>query len=115
MKYQLHLLPSDQALVLSAMEEQREKLSGYDKSMFNIAYRNVCEQKEHDGMSFKYIITALIESDSDTDDLILWVEQTFKRHQKVNSPKKKGKLLNRKELLSMSKPLKGVMQLISQH
>lgn len=103
MKFPLHLLPSDRKVVLSAMDEYMEHLGGQELKMFDIAYQNVFEQKEHDGMSFKYIISALIESDSDTDDLILWVEHAFKRHQRINGPKKKGKFIKQDELLSFGR------------
>lgn len=109
MKSQLHLLTCDWSLVVEAMEDYRKNLGGYELYMFDIAYRNVYNQKEHDGQSFKYIIAALTESDSDTDNLILWVENALVRHQRINGPRNKGTLLSRAELMSL--PLKGVMRI----
>jgi hypothetical protein len=91
MKFPLHLLPSDWVTVLTAMEDYRITLSGYELKMFDIAYQNVYEQKEHDGMEFTYIIRAL--QYSNVLDLVLWVEHTMKRHQKINGPRLKGVML----------------------
>lgn len=71
----------DWSLVVEAMEEHKKNLNGYDLKMFEIAYQNVYHDKEHDGLSFKYIIDALEESG--LEDLVLWVEHTFRRHQKI--------------------------------
>ncbi|WP_416729238.1 hypothetical protein [Fictibacillus sp. JL2B1089] len=88
MKFPLHLLMCDWSLVVGAMEEYKKNLNGYELKMFEIAHQNVYNDKEHDGMSFKYIIVALKESG--LDDLVLWVEHAFKRHQKINGPRLKG-------------------------
>jgi hypothetical protein len=91
MKFPLHLLPSDWVTVLTAMEDYRRTLSGYDLKMFEVAYQNVYDRKEHDGMEFTYIIRAL--QYSNVLDLVLWVEHTMKRHQKINGPRLKGVML----------------------
>jgi hypothetical protein len=91
MKFPLHLLPSDWVTVLTAMEDYRRTLSGYDLKMFEVAYQNVYDGKEHDGMEFTYIIRAL--QYSNVLDLVLWVEHTMKRHQKINGPRLKGVML----------------------
>jgi hypothetical protein len=89
MKFPLHLLPSDWVTVLTAMEDYRNTLTGYDLKMFDVAYQNVYEQKEHDGMEFTYIIKAL--EHGEVNDLVLWVK--LKRHQKINGPRLKGVML----------------------
>jgi hypothetical protein len=109
MKFPLHLLTDDWIKVLSVMEDHKEKLESFEADMFEIAYQNVYNHKEHDGMSFKYIITALEESESNTDDLILLIKHSLQRHQKINGPRNKGRLLSRTELLSL--PLREVMQI----
>jgi hypothetical protein len=91
MKFPLHLLPSDWVTVLTAMEDYRNTLTDYELKMFDIAYQNVYEQKEHDGMEFTYIIRAL--EYAKVDDLVLWVRHTMKRHQKINGPKVRGGML----------------------
>jgi hypothetical protein len=91
MKFPLHLLPSDWVTVLTAMEDYRNTLTGYDLKMFDVAYQNVYDQKEHDGMEFTYIIRAL--QHFNYSDLVLWVEHTMKRHQKINGPRLKGVML----------------------
>jgi hypothetical protein len=91
MKFPLHLLPSDWVTILTAMEDYRNTLTGYELKMFDVAYQNVYEQKEHDGMEFTYIIRAL--QYSNVLDLVLWVEHTMKRHQKINGPRLKGVML----------------------
>jgi hypothetical protein len=91
MKFPLHLLPSDWVTVMTAMDEYRKTLTGYELKMFDIAYQNVYEQKEHDGMEFTYIIRAL--EHAKCSDLVLWVAHTMKRHQKINGPRLKGVML----------------------
>jgi hypothetical protein len=91
MKFPLHLLPSDWVTILTAMEDYRNTLTGFDLKMFDVAYQNVYDQKEHDGMEFTYIIRAL--QYSNVLDLVLWVEHTMERHQKINGPRLKGVML----------------------
>ncbi len=91
MKFPLHLLMCDWSLVVEAMEEHKKSLKGYELKMFEIAYQNVYHNREHDGMSFKYIIDALNESG--LEELVVLVDHAFKRHQKINGPRSKGVML----------------------
>ncbi|MGA4718831.1 hypothetical protein [Fictibacillus nanhaiensis] len=95
MKHPLYLLPSDWVSVMTAMDDYRNTLSNVNElNMFDIAYHNLYEQKEHDGMEFTYIIRAL--EHAKCSDLVLWVSHTMKRHQKINGPRLKGVMLTNK-------------------
>jgi hypothetical protein len=102
MKVPLQLLPSDRFMVITAMEEYRKGLSGMKLKMFDIAFNNVLQSKEHDGMELSYIIYALrkyafiartekrITESNCYHDVAKWVDHALKRHQKMNGPRLKS-------------------------